>query len=63
MLAVTTDNGIKILANVDGQRLVRMLEARAFEGSRGASQQISTKVIVSSVNSLGIDSSLLYSKN
>jgi hypothetical protein len=45
LLAVTTsDNGIKILANTDGQRLLRMLESRAFEGSRGPPQQINTKV-------------------
>ncbi|XP_020114687.1 protein TPR2 isoform X1 [Ananas comosus] len=44
LLAVTTsDNGIKILANTDGQRLVRMLETRPFEGSRGSSQQINAK--------------------
>lgn len=46
LLAITTsDNGIKILANADGQRLLRMLESRAFEGSRGPPpQQINTKV-------------------
>ncbi|XP_020240735.1 protein TPR2-like [Asparagus officinalis] len=44
LLAVTTnDNGIKILANADGQRLLRMLESRTFEGSRGP-QQISSKI-------------------
>ncbi|CAD6246767.1 unnamed protein product [Miscanthus lutarioriparius] len=44
LLAVTTsDNGIKILANTDGQRLLRMLESRAFDGSRGPPQQINTK--------------------
>ncbi|XP_010943652.1 protein TOPLESS-RELATED PROTEIN 2 isoform X1 [Elaeis guineensis] len=52
LLAVTTnDNGIKILANTDGQRLLRMLESRAFEGSRGLSQQINTKSPL--VNALG----------
>lgn len=41
LLAITTsDNGMKILANSDGQRFLRMLESRAFEGSRGPSQQI-----------------------
>ena len=36
LLAVTTsDNGIKILANADGMRLLRMLESRAFDVSRG----------------------------
>ncbi|KAL0927511.1 hypothetical protein M5K25_001686 [Dendrobium thyrsiflorum] len=47
----TTDNGIKILANGDGQRLLRMLEARAFEGSRSAAQHISTKPPIA--NALG----------
>ncbi|CAN4076348.1 unnamed protein product [Withania somnifera] len=38
LLAVSTsDNGIKILANTDGQRMLRMLESRAFEGSRALS--------------------------
>ncbi|CAL9084769.1 unnamed protein product [Musa textilis] len=54
LLAVTTnDNGIKILANPDGLRLVRMLENRAFEGPRGSSQQISANVKPPIVNSLG----------
>ncbi|XP_031483274.1 protein TOPLESS-RELATED PROTEIN 2-like [Nymphaea colorata] len=44
LLAVTTaDNGIKILANIDGQRLIRMLENRAFEGTRNASESVNTK--------------------
>ncbi|XP_057872260.2 protein TOPLESS-RELATED PROTEIN 2 isoform X1 [Cryptomeria japonica] len=35
LLAVTTnDNGIKILANSDGLRMIRMLESRAFEATR-----------------------------
>lgn len=39
LLAVTTsDNGIKVLANTDGQRMLRMLESRAFEGSRAFSE-------------------------
>lgn len=47
LLAVTTsDNGIKILANADGQRVIRMLESRAFEGSRNASQQAIANVKV-----------------
>ncbi|CAN4128062.1 unnamed protein product [Withania somnifera] len=38
LLSVTTsDNGIKVLANTDGQRMLRMLESRAFEGSRAVS--------------------------
>lgn len=45
LLSVTTnENGIKILANSDGMRLIRMLECRTFEGSRGPSQQMNTKV-------------------
>ncbi|XP_011626946.1 protein TPR2 isoform X1 [Amborella trichopoda] len=44
LLAVTTnDSGIKILANPDGQRLIRMLENRAFEGSRGPSDSMNAK--------------------
>ncbi|KAK3037662.1 hypothetical protein RJ639_030439, partial [Escallonia herrerae] len=39
LLAVTTaDNGIKILVNTDGQRMLRMLESRGFEVSRGLSE-------------------------
>ncbi|URD94706.1 CTLH [Musa troglodytarum] len=54
LLAVTTnDNGIKILANADGQRLVRMLESRAFENSRGAPQQINANIKPPIVNALG----------
>ena len=35
LLAVTTsDNGIKVLANTDGMRLIRMLESGAFEKNR-----------------------------
>ncbi|KAH7668741.1 WD40 repeat-containing protein [Dioscorea alata] len=38
LLAVTAnENGIKILANADGQHLIRMLETRPFDGSRGPS--------------------------
>lgn len=46
LLAVTTsDNGIKVLANTDGQRMLRMLESRAFEGSRALSD-VNVKVIL-----------------
>ncbi|KAJ4951831.1 hypothetical protein NE237_028663 [Protea cynaroides] len=52
LLAVTTsDNGIKILANTDGQRLIRMLESRTFEGSRGPSEPMNSKPPI--VNALG----------
>jgi len=45
LLAVTTnDNGIKILANADGLHLLRMLESRTFEASRGPPQQLNSKV-------------------
>lgn len=47
MLAVTTsDSGIKVLANSDGQRMLRMLESRAFDGARGLSE-VNVKVIFS----------------
>lgn len=46
LLAVTTsDNGIKILANSDGVRLLRMLEGRAMDKNRCPSEPISSKVI------------------
>ncbi|XP_073102229.1 protein TOPLESS-RELATED PROTEIN 2 isoform X2 [Elaeis guineensis] len=52
LLAVTTsDNEIKILANSDGQSLIRMLESRTYEGSRATSQQINTKPQI--VNTMG----------
>ncbi|KAM1407657.1 hypothetical protein ACFX2F_002206 [Malus domestica] len=44
LLAVTTnDSGIKILANNDGLRLIRMLEGRAMEKNRGTSEPINSK--------------------
>ncbi|CAH9080727.1 unnamed protein product [Cuscuta europaea] len=44
LLAVTTsDNGIKILANNDGQRVLRMLESRPLEGTRGLSEAVNIK--------------------
>ncbi|KAK6117020.1 hypothetical protein DH2020_049264 [Rehmannia glutinosa] len=47
LLAVTTsDNGIKILANTDGQRMLRMLETRAFDGARGLSEAVNVKPAV-----------------
>ncbi|KAJ0802366.1 putative transcription factor WD40-like family [Helianthus annuus] len=47
LLAVTTsDNGIKILANGDGQRmLLRMLESRSYEGSRAFSDTVKVPAI------------------
>ncbi|RRT61237.1 hypothetical protein B296_00044371 [Ensete ventricosum] len=49
----TSDNGIKILANADGQRLVRMLESRAFDGSRGSFQLTNANVKAPVVGALG----------
>ncbi|KMZ66500.1 WD-40 repeat protein-like [Zostera marina] len=52
LLAVTTnETGIKILANSDGMRLIRMLESRTFESSRGPPQSINTKPPI--VNGMG----------
>lgn len=52
LLAVTTtDSGIKILANNDGLRLIRMLEGRAMEKNRGTSEPINNKPLI--VNALG----------
>ncbi|XP_059641572.1 protein TOPLESS-RELATED PROTEIN 2-like [Cornus florida] len=49
LLAITTsDNGIKVLANTDGQRMVRMLEGRTFEGARGLSEAVNIKPSVAS---------------
>ena len=45
LLAVSTsDNGIKILANADGIRLLRTVENRAFESSRAAATEGMAKV-------------------
>ncbi|PWA83101.1 LIS1 homology motif protein [Artemisia annua] len=45
LLAVTTsDNGFKILANGDGQRMLRMLESRAYEGSRAFSDTVKPSI-------------------
>ena len=47
LLAVTTsDNGIKILGNNDGVRLIRMLESRAIDKNRGPSEPINSKVVL-----------------
>lgn len=52
LLAVTTgDNGIKILANNDGIRLIRMLEGRALDKNRGPSEPTNSKPLI--VNALG----------
>lgn len=46
LLAVTTgDNGIKILANNDGIRLIRMLEGRALDKNRGPSEPTNSKAV------------------
>ncbi|KAL5568176.1 hypothetical protein UlMin_024751 [Ulmus minor] len=52
LLAVTSnDNGIKILGNNDGLRLIRMLENRAIEKNRGPSEPMNSKPLL--VNALG----------
>lgn len=44
LLAVTTsDNAIKVVANSDGQRMLRMLQNRAFDGPRGLSEAVNVK--------------------
>ncbi|KAK9914663.1 hypothetical protein M0R45_038427 [Rubus argutus] len=56
LLAVTTtDSGIKILANNDGLRLIRMLEGRAMEKNRGTSEPINNKqpLIVNALGPIG----------
>nr|XP_043619034.1 topless-related protein 4-like isoform X2 [Erigeron canadensis] len=46
LLAVATaDNGIKIIANPDGVRLLRTLENRSFDASRVASSSLKTSVM------------------
>eukprot|EP00253_Pinus_taeda_P026009 PITA_26009 len=50
LLAVTTnDNGIKILANAEGLRLIRMLESRSFEGTRAPPETMATKTSIVNV--------------
>ncbi|VVB00946.1 unnamed protein product [Arabis nemorensis] len=51
LLAVTTaDNGFKILANVDGLRTLRVMEARSFEASRASTEmKVSTSGMVSNI--------------
>ncbi|XP_021283560.1 protein TPR2-like isoform X1 [Herrania umbratica] len=52
LLAVTTsDNGIKILANSDGSRSIRMLESRAVDKIRGPSEPVNSKPLIA--NALG----------
>lgn len=47
MLAVSShDNGIKILANADGLRLLRTFENRPFDSSRSVMENVS-KVTIS----------------
>ncbi|CAA6674760.1 unnamed protein product [Spirodela intermedia] len=46
LLAVTTnDNGIRILANSDGQRLIRISESRAYENLEVLRSQSATSVV------------------
>ncbi|KAG8649977.1 protein TOPLESS-RELATED PROTEIN 2 isoform X2 [Manihot esculenta] len=52
LLAVTTsDNGIKILANNDGLRLIRMLDSRAADKNCSPSEPINSKPLI--LNALG----------
>ncbi|XVE90489.1 hypothetical protein DITRI_Ditri20bG0081700 [Diplodiscus trichospermus] len=52
LLAVTTsDNGIKILANSNGSRLIRMMESRAVDKNRAPSEPVNSKPLI--VNALG----------
>jgi len=45
LLAVSAhENGIKILANADGMRLMRTFENRSFDTSRTATENVMTKV-------------------
>lgn len=44
MAVSTVDNGIKVLANAEGVRLLRGLENRSFDASRSASETV-TKVV------------------
>ncbi|XWS11792.1 hypothetical protein CRYUN_Cryun37aG0031000 [Craigia yunnanensis] len=47
LLAVSTnDNGIKILANADGARLLRSIETRALDASRAASAAVAKGPII-----------------
>ncbi|KFK27551.1 hypothetical protein AALP_AA8G398300 [Arabis alpina] len=52
LLAVTTaDNGFKILANGDGLRTLRVMEARSFEASRASTEmKVSTSAMVSNIS-------------
>ncbi|XP_050232016.1 protein TOPLESS-RELATED PROTEIN 2-like [Mercurialis annua] len=51
LAATTSDNGIKVLANSDGLRLIRMLESRAIDKNRSPSEPINSKPLI--VNALG----------
>ncbi|CAL9194584.1 protein TPR3-like [Musa acuminata AAA Group] len=54
LLAVSThDNGIKILANADGIRLLRTLENRSFDASRTVSETI-TKPMMSPLSAAAV---------
>ncbi|KAJ3695527.1 hypothetical protein LUZ60_000904 [Juncus effusus] len=58
LLAVSTqDNGIKILANADGVRLLRTLENRSFDPSRNMSEAV-TKPLISPLTAGAASSSV-----
>ncbi|KAK3189089.1 hypothetical protein Dsin_028650 [Dipteronia sinensis] len=54
LLVVTTaDNGLKVLANSDGLRALRAMEARSYETSRATTEmkvQVSTSAVVTSIS-------------
>ena len=62
MAVSTLDNGIKILANADGLRLLRTLENRSFDASRNAAETV-TKVTPCNHNILRILSASMINQS
>lgn len=59
LLAVTTaDGGLKVLANTDGMKYLKAIEARSYEASKAA---VETKVYFICIKSLSSPSSSLIS--
>ncbi|KAL4179676.1 hypothetical protein AMTRI_Chr13g88480 [Amborella trichopoda] len=52
LLAASTDNGIKILANADGLRLLHTLENRSFDASRVNSEAVAKSPTINSLTSV-----------
>ncbi|KAL5849380.1 hypothetical protein ACOSQ4_007393 [Xanthoceras sorbifolium] len=52
LLVVTTaDNGLKVLANTDGLRALRAMEARSYESSRATTEmKVSSSAVVTSIS-------------